>query len=800
MKKSKFSAALALSVSFLLLFGAPLQAAGVVAAAAAARSAVRVSPAAFQIAMPGGVASLSMTQRLTAPSLTTSLQPFNSISPTLTTNRALPGMAAANALPAGSVQNAQTSPRPSLLTPASTKKDKDAVSFAVKANALSAGVKNAVSSVGSIAKASPSSAHALGSRLMGLLTRPLGNGGSAASVSPQEKTGLRSSGLKAADEVGADDAASSATSQEATKRHMVRTLEYVASVFSGHYAPLGWKGERFDVDLKKEFEKAKRSIEDSSYVTTRQFQNIVARFVASLRDYHVGIRFYSTEMAMLPVEIKGVNGKYYITYIERRALPKQLFPYEVGDRVIEIDGKPVSELVAELRNEKGENTFATDTSLAEMRLTKRSREAGDDVPEGVAKLKILSKDGRLSTAKLQWMHMDEMVPQDVPARDRGKLLEDADPFSDEIPPPEGEDSQPGGFSRLKEAIKKLVPLALNPLAELMSNMFGPESDNPFQIGGKQSFIPELGKILWQAPPMLPFKAYIYENEEGRKIGYIRIASYMGDQMAAEMFGQIMVKFETETDSLVLDQVNNPGGNLFYMYALISRLIDQPIKASPQRIIVGESDAYEAAAALRMDPMIRTDMDAMRALGPSLAGYPVTLKVWKQFAAYFRFVLSELKAGRRLMEPQSIMGIDEIVPHPTQRYTKPIMILINELDFSAADFLPAMLQDAGRVTTFGVRTSGAGGAVRPTQFPNQFGIAMIAYTWTLALRTNGQPIENLGVEPDIDHRITERDLTDGFVDTKEAVNIGVNLMMETAPAPAEKTEPVEETPPSSEPEA
>ncbi|TBR20006.1 protease-like activity factor CPAF, partial [bacterium] len=122
------------------------------------------------------------------------------------------------------------------------------------------------------------------------------------------------------------------------------------------------------------------------------------------------------------------------------------------------------------------------------------------------------------------------------------------------------------------------------------------------------------------------------------------------------------------------------------------------------------------------------------------------------------------------------------PHPTERYTKPILLLINELDFSCGDFFPAILQDNKRATVFGVRTAGAGGAVKATQFPNQFGIAGLAYTWTIALRTNGQPIENLGVTPDVDYKTTEEDLKTGFAGYARAIQAALtNLLGGAAPA-------------------
>jgi C-terminal processing protease CtpA/Prc len=43
-----------------------------------------------------------------------------------------------------------------------------------------------------------------------------------------------------------------------------------------------------------------------------------------------------------------------------------------------------------------------------------------------------------------------------------------------------------------------------------------------------------------------------------------------------------------------------------------------------------------------------------------------------------------------------------------RYTKPVMMMIDEFSTSTADSVPAMFQDAGRGPLFGWRSNGAGG--------------------------------------------------------------------------------------------
>ncbi|MFH1723830.1 MAG: protease-like activity factor CPAF, partial [Elusimicrobiota bacterium] len=644
---------------------------------------------------------------------------------------------------------------------------------------ISREVRAAVDSAGPVPQASASAAHGLGSRLMRLLTHGTDGGASGATPAARPDASASRTQSKAASLLPA----AHADGQQLVKRQMVRTLDYVASVFSGHYAPLEWKNKKFGTDLKREYDKAKSQIQKSPHITTREFQRIVAAFVRSLKDYHVGIQFYSTEMASLPLDIVGAGGKHFIAHIDRKALPEETFPFQVGDQVVEFDGRPVQEAVSQLRQSKSANTFLTDTAVAEMLLTHRARQGGNHVPQGPVRLKIKTRTGEVRSAQLEWRYMEEMVPEDVPVRDGGNLFESLDPLKQDAPPADA--GQTSAFAKAREALQRLIPLALHPFAALLSKMAGPETDNPFQIGARKSFVPELGEIQWEAPGRSPLHAYIYKTEDGKRVGYIRIPSYMQDAMVAELFGDIIAEFEQKTDALVLDQVNNGGGSLFFMYGILSRLTGRPLKVPKQRIMVGEAEAFQAAKTVKIDPLVRTDFDAMQVLGPSLDGYSVTMKLWRQFVSYARFVLAQLKAGRRLTELGDMLGVDQVEPHESQRYTKPIIVLTNALDFSAADFLPAILQDNKRAKTFGVRTAGAGGAVQMMQFPNQFGIAGISYTITLALRANGQPIENLGVKPDIGYRLTEKDIAEGFSGYKQALNKAVARMIKKAQSAAKK---------------
>lgn len=637
---------------------------------------------------------------------------------------------------------------------------------------LSQQVGAAVEEVGPVAQAPAESAQGLGAKLMRLL---MGTREKAVSEGSYDAP-RAAKGAASVKKVRAAKLQASNAGLTPEQKTMIQALDRVAALYTEHYAPIEWKQTQYQVDFKKEYEKVRSAVASNPKITTREFQDLLAGFVNSTRDYHVGIQFYSTEKARLPLFIMQAEGKYFIAYVDRQRLPERLFPYHIGDEVVEFDGKPVAEVLKGLTNTP--NVASTDARLAEMRLTSRNRQTGVAVPKGAAILKIRSADGTLQDVKLAWDYTPEMVPGDVPVRGGVQAQNGVEGLPKiELP------AQPK-TSGLRELLRKLIPSMAHPFAELFKKQAAGAESNKFQIGARESFVPKLGKVLWEIPKESPIYAYVYENEQGRKIGYIRIPDYMGEEQHAQIFAQIIGQFQKITDGLVIDQVNNPGGSLFYMYALLSMLTSKPLVTPQHRLIIDESDAYWAAGVIQQakgQGMKKAFMDEM---GSQMGGYKPAKSGMEAVVEYARFILSELKAGRRFTNLVSLFGMDEIVPAKV-RYTKPIMVLINELDFSCGDFFPAILQDNGAAKLFGVRTAGAGGGVKSQEFANQVGVAGLSYTWTIAQRANGQPIENIGVSPDIQYPISADDIKNGFAGYKKAVNDALSGML-----PAPKAEPAQ----------
>ncbi|MDD5303762.1 MAG: protease-like activity factor CPAF [Elusimicrobia bacterium] len=601
---------------------------------------------------------------------------------------------------------------------------------------------------------------------------------------------FRSSGLKPSFAPAPAPAAATATQQR-----MLASLYQVASIFAEQYAPLDMKKERFQLDLKSEYDKAKTAILANPAITTREFQDLLAKLVASMRDYHVSISFHSTESSKLYFQVGGAEGRYFLTHIDREKLSAEAFPFQMGDEVVAFNGKPTAEAVKAIAAKMTGNTAETDMRMAEMFLTNRRRARGDnDIPKGTAEVVIRSK-GQFYKVTMPWDYTPELLAQDVPLRNAG-LLEPEGLIG-------GAAAAPASTGFIN-SVGKAIVAAVHPLIDLFSNMRAEASDNPFMIGARKSFVPRLGKVLWRSDEDSHFDAYIFETKDGHKKGYIRIAAYDGDNAEVREFAKVMAKFQVETDALVIDQVSNPGGSVFYLYALASHLTDVPLVAPRHRLIIGEAEAHQSAELLlkvmrdsKKSPEAKEkEQEKAKAKkakklkpgeeeeAPNAGGYPITAKFMALMIQSAQFILKSFNAGQRYTDLIHISGVADIDPAPKaeERYTKPILLLTNALDFSGGDFFPAIMQDNKRATILGVRTAGAGGIVKSYSV-NQFGIDHLSATGSLAERANGQPIENLGVTPEIPYEITAKDLRTGFAEYRWKILKALNGMLESASAPA-----------------
>lgn len=541
--------------------------------------------------------------------------------------------------------------------------------------------------------------------------------------------------------------------QSLVKKRALADLDVIHRIFEVKYAPLQWKGEFANWDLDLAIQEAKDKVSDLASPTLKECQVIIRDFFNSAQDFHVGVHFYSTESSSLPFLVKGAQGRYFVCDIDEEFAPTS-FPFEVGDEILSFGGRPLDEVISELRmREFGANTPETTQALAELCLTYRQGAAAQQIPTGEVEITGNKKGSKKeSRYTLSWNYESEKI------EDFAKLGLDA---SLSLPKKESRKTKP---LQVKEFCNKLMMTHFCAPAQLKKGV----QAGPHKIGARTSYLPELGEKMWEIDSDWIFDAYIFETPTGKDVGYIRLPHYSGDEEEMEEFGEIINFLQEHTDALVIDQINNPGGSLFYLYGLASSLTDKRLEPPKHRIVLTQEEVHMAVSMLPSLEEIEDDFSAQCVLGETLAGYVVDYEFAEHMKDFCHFLIDQWHAGKLYTDPTHLFGVRQIKPHPYYRYTKPILLLTNSLDFSAADFFPAIMQDNKRAVILGSRTAGAGGYVLASTFPNHSGIDQFIMTGSLAERVNHKPIENLGVQPDILYHLSVLDLQENYREYVEAI--------------------------------
>ncbi len=531
---------------------------------------------------------------------------------------------------------------------------------------------------------------------------------------------------------------------------MVADLDFIKKTFEYSYAPAEWKRELFAWDLQSQFQSAVNEIKKNKGNDLKQFHKSLIKFSKSTRDYHVSILFSSTEYASLPFDIRCRNGKYIVTEVKKGEKDQEL-PLEIGDEILKMDGIPIERVVAELQKELGEeNQPVTDRALALEILTRRNGRLGHQVPQGFITIQAKKPhSGKVNTFQVKWNYKPERI-----------LTPFINPVMETI------HAEPSRFF-LEEKINQKSTI---PYYEEMAAVFSDDGLPRDLLGSRKSVFSSLGKKKlgkletentaeeqiswvwnWFWRKKLPenskkfFDARLIDLPSGKYAGFIRISSYSEEdpEKALEAFISCIDYFQDEADMLLIDQTNNPGGLILYMYALASVLTDRPLEMLKDRRLLTQSDVLQAIETI--DYFQDGNFDIFG--DETVFGFPLG-EFFQNLFNEAHFILNQWEHGHLLTEPYPFYGMKFIKPHSKVNFTKPIFILVNEKDFSCADEFPALLQDNKRAIIVGTPTAGAGGMASSLSFTNLNGINKVTYTTSIAYRFDGKPLENLGVTPDI----------------------------------------------------
>lgn len=484
-------------------------------------------------------------------------------------------------------------------------------------------------------------------------------------------------------------------------------FEQLVSWIKADYGPLTFKEEQLKFDFAQVTESYREKFRGE--ISDEDFRYLLAKYVGEFHDAHFSLKYNTTATAKLGFTTDLIQGRVLIDSIDRTLLPVPAFPFERGDEVLALDSRPALSVARDIEEYLNVSYDLTGLHLAVNFLGMR-KASRMPLPTGAVDLLLKHQSSGVEEhLNLKW----------------------------QTPPP--------------QLFKALVPWLLSAPAAL----------NHLPIGladlcSETSRIhPPVGAAI---VPDVPFTAFTFPSERGL-IGFIRIphdypVDAKGNEIAQLRFSQyekIVAEFEKTTIGLIIDQDFNCGGSVVYVNKLFS-------------LFYGESFVPQRFA-------FRASQTQIEGLTHQLGKFTPQDDGFTEFQDVIAKISQAFHEGKRMTEPLPMRGFMEvkldlpggnlIQPNPIH-YTKPIVMLINELSGSGGDVFPSLMQDYGRAKLLGTRTMGAGGHLWDDPdlvLPHSH--AVISLTRSLIYRKDGRLIENAGIEPDFQYEITVSDFMNGY---------------------------------------
>lgn len=530
-----------------------------------------------------------------------------------------------------------------------------------------------------------------------------------------------------------------------TQDQKVADFLQLAGLYAKNYAPYEWKRDVIGFDLynvQPWLDQIQNSPDDI------EFYDICVRYVASLQDSHDEFTLPSDFTADLHFTVDIYDGKVLIDSIDRGYLKAAAFPFQVGDELVSLDGTAVANLIQQFLPYavNGSGNQSSRQRLAAGTITQREQDfypKAHLIPD-TATAVIQRQSGALETYVIPWDKQGTPITQVGPVP--GIFASNAR-MTPMVKRRRLDNSSWGVWNSAPTPAANDQPY-MQPLVELR-NMSAIESRLAF--GGFGSMAP-----VFNPPPGFQLRLGALATDlftsgtfpaGGHTFGFIRIPTMLpsSELTGLDQFSREIQWFQKNTDGLVVDIMDNGGGDACYAQSVAQYLIPQQFQGVKSQVLATQywienfSSNLTLAQSTGAQPWVNT-----------------------LYADYLNELQAAMAVSRGMTGPLPLCGPTAQVGPATDwngnsiAYTKPILVLTDNFTLSAAEIFAMMLQDAQRATIFGMRTDGGGG--NPGVFDaTTYSEGTTRVTRSLIVRaavvqTPGFPasdyIENTGVYPDI----------------------------------------------------
>lgn len=503
--------------------------------------------------------------------------------------------------------------------------------------------------------------------------------------------------------------------KDLTSEEKLSDLNQMVSRLKSGYGPLRYKKKEVGIDIDVIATKYQNSVIATK--SNSEFYYQILQFIAEFRDGHFSANIPSTHKAVLPFTVDIIGGKVLLDAVDRTVLPETSFPYVKGDEILEMNSQPVMDVVKQLQTYVASGYVLTAQRVATMYLTNRvaTRVPVPSNPDITIKIRR-GTSTIIDSVPMKWIYSGEAM----------------DEFGS------------GAFMNRNLPATTGRNYDLLSIHDDMAIIERPEIEKSFRCSGTtRTQIPADATIIMSTP----FVAYYHPTSRGN-IGYLRIPEYMATnpmtnqsefELRFAQYEYVVKVLEEKTVGLVIDQQHNCGGSVSYLHAVASLFATAPFKPV-QFELLSNKEEYLGFKAFADDSLQFT-------------------VEYQNFLKVLNLIKAAWTNGDFMTTKTALSGEDLIAPNGIH-YTKPIIMMIDEMSGSGGDAFPALLQGIGRAKLIGERTMGLGGHV-VEQPPLFFSQVKARITKSLFFRPSGVAIENNGAEPDVKYTPTRDDFMYGY---------------------------------------
>jgi hypothetical protein len=515
-------------------------------------------------------------------------------------------------------------------------------------------------------------------------------------------------------------AVSAMCSGQMTKEQKVADFLQLASTYAINYGPAPWKRDALHVDILNVgdwMNQAANSADDLA------FYEVCVAYVASLNDAHDVFEVPSDFEAALGFYVDVYDGKLLIDIIDRTQLSLKKYPFQAGDELVSIDGTAAADVLQSLLTYGVAANDVSTRRFAAQWITDRPQiyiphaiNVGDS-----ATVVINMQNGGPRTFTIPW------VKTGRPLTFVGPVISPFLPGAEAAPR-----AAPGDYMA---PLRSLRNMRL-PVKKTRKFVAGIDATKPvFTL--PSNFQIRMGASSFDFYYSGTFAA------QGLTIGYLRIPDF-GFEFTSDLEKELAY-MQANTDGLIVDVMRNPGGDgcvaesaAAHLIPASFRSIGLEIRATRSWVLGFEQALQDALDNGASDTVIQQLQNLLT-------------QVQNAYAT---------PSGRTPALPVCDSTLD-VAPAMDQNgnmiaYTKPVMLLTDEITASAAEWFAATMQDNQGALLFGARTMGAGGNVN--DYPvTTYSFSTATVTESLMSRKNSivtqdfptaNYIENIGVRPDV----------------------------------------------------